>query len=181
MSKRVLVAYATKYGQTEKIADRIGAVLRESFDVEVCAVDQLKSDFDPQQYAAFVLGGGVYFGKHPKNLVKFVRSHALALATTPAAFFSVANAAGAPTEEAKQEVKGYLTRFSDASGWIPSVATAFPGSMPYSKYGFFTKWFMRRLAKKRGRDFDTSRDYEYTKWDAVEAFAREFGRTVSAQ
>ena len=33
---------------------------------------------------------------------------------------------------------------------------------------------MRRIVSKEGGDTDTSRDYEYTDWAAVDAFAREF-------
>jgi menaquinone-dependent protoporphyrinogen oxidase len=39
---------------------------------------------------------------------------------------------------------------------------------------------MRRIAAKHHSDVDTSRDYEYTDWDDVKAFAREFERRVLA-
>jgi menaquinone-dependent protoporphyrinogen oxidase len=33
---------------------------------------------------------------------------------------------------------------------------------------------MKRIARGATGDTDTSRDYEYTDWDAVETFARDF-------
>jgi menaquinone-dependent protoporphyrinogen oxidase len=35
---------------------------------------------------------------------------------------------------------------------------------------------MRRIVAKAGGDTDTSRDYEYTDWNQVRGFARDFGR-----
>lgn len=40
---------------------------------------------------------------------------------------------------------------------------------------------MKLIAKRHGRPIDTSQDYDYTDWDAVEAFAREFAASVEAR
>jgi menaquinone-dependent protoporphyrinogen IX oxidase len=45
----------------------------------------------------------------------------------------------------------------------------------YRMYSFFTRWTMKKNAKKGGLPTDTSRNHEFTVWDAVghsaEAFA----------
>ena len=38
---------------------------------------------------------------------------------------------------------------------------------------------MRRIVAKAGGDTDTTRDYEYTDWDDLWAFARAFGRRLT--
>jgi menaquinone-dependent protoporphyrinogen oxidase len=38
---------------------------------------------------------------------------------------------------------------------------------------------MRRISRKEGGDTDTSRDYEYTDWAAVDRFAAEFADEVA--
>ena len=38
---------------------------------------------------------------------------------------------------------------------------------------------MRRIAKKAGAETDTSRDYEYTDWVALDRFVEEFGEEIS--
>jgi menaquinone-dependent protoporphyrinogen oxidase len=48
------------------------------------------------------------------------------------------------------------------------------GALPYSKYNFFIRFIMRRIAAQAGGDVDTSRDYEYTDWGAVDRFASQF-------
>ena len=49
----------------------------------------------------------------------------------------------------------------------------------YRQYNFFMRWVMKRIAAKAGGDTDTSRDYEYTDWNDVRAFAGQFGRMVT--
>jgi menaquinone-dependent protoporphyrinogen oxidase len=44
----------------------------------------------------------------------------------------------------------------------------------YTKYNFLKRGLMKSITKKQGGDIDTSRDFIYTDWDAVDAFAREF-------
>ena len=39
---------------------------------------------------------------------------------------------------------------------------------------------MRLLMKRDGHPTDTSRDYDYTDWDAVERLGREFGALVGS-
>ena len=50
--------------------------------------------------------------------------------------------------------------------------------MPYSKYNIFLRLLMQFIARVAGGDPDTSRDYEYTDWRAVEAFAAGFAERV---
>ncbi|TAL26416.1 MAG: flavodoxin, partial [Nitrospirae bacterium] len=57
MDNKILVAYATKYGATAEIAEKIGQVLRDAgFSVDVMIVHSIK-DFD--SYDAVVLGSAV--------------------------------------------------------------------------------------------------------------------------
>jgi len=54
----VLVAYATKHGSTQGIAERIAATLRAGrLDVDL---EQVTAAVDPACYEAFVIGSAVY-------------------------------------------------------------------------------------------------------------------------
>ena len=37
---------------------------------------------------------------------------------------------------------------------------------------------MKRIAREKGNDTDTSRDFDYTDWDGVRRFAEEFLTTL---
>ena len=51
------------------------------------------------------------------------------------------------------------------------------GALPFTKYGWLKRLVMLRIARKQlGTDLDTRRDYEYTDWKDVRAFARDFSQ-----
>jgi menaquinone-dependent protoporphyrinogen oxidase len=78
MDGQVLVAYATKYGATGEIAEKIGQVLRQAgLDADVLPVEQV-SDLTP--YKGVVLGSAVYIGRWRKEAVKFLRTNEKMLA-----------------------------------------------------------------------------------------------------
>jgi menaquinone-dependent protoporphyrinogen oxidase len=52
------------------------------------------------------------------------------------------------------------------------------GALLYRKYGFLKRWIMKRIVARAGGDTDTSRDYEYTDWNDMRAFAKEFLQLV---
>lgn len=74
MSK-ILVAYASKHGSTEEIAQVIGDGLRSSgHQVDVLDVNQIQS---LRAYQVLVLGSAVYSGHWMKEALNFLRTHHL--------------------------------------------------------------------------------------------------------
>ena len=86
MEAPVLVAYATKYGATAEIAEKIGEVLREAgLQTDVMAAAKV-TDLIP--YQAVVLGSAVYMGKWRDEAAKFLEDNEKALAERPVWLFS---------------------------------------------------------------------------------------------
>jgi menaquinone-dependent protoporphyrinogen oxidase len=82
----VLVAYATKHGSTEQIAETIGRELRlRGLDADVLSVGEIE---DVAPYDAVVLGSAVYVGHWLSNARAFVKEHACKLADRPTWLFS---------------------------------------------------------------------------------------------
>jgi menaquinone-dependent protoporphyrinogen oxidase len=94
----VLVAYASKYGATEQIAEHIAETLRTSGVDAVArpvrAVDDLAG------YDAFVVGSAIYFGSWLKEATAFVRKRQAVLASRPVWLFS-SGPIGAQTTDAE--------------------------------------------------------------------------------
>ncbi len=66
MDAQVLVAYATKYGTTAEIAEKITEVLRQAgLRTDVLPADRV-GDLNP--YRAVVLGSAVYIGMWRKDM-----------------------------------------------------------------------------------------------------------------
>ncbi len=82
----VLVAYASKYGATREIAERIAEELRSAgHGVEARSV---KAAGDLAGYEAFVIGSAVYFGHWLKEAAEFVRRNRAVLVDRPVWLFS---------------------------------------------------------------------------------------------
>jgi len=86
MNGKVLVAYASKYGATAEIAEKIGEVLRQAgLQADVLSVERV-GDLAP--YGAIVLGSAVYMGQWRKEAVAFLETNEPALAARPVWLFS---------------------------------------------------------------------------------------------
>jgi menaquinone-dependent protoporphyrinogen oxidase len=86
MKGLVLVAYATKYGATAGIAEKIGQLLVESgVGAEVLPAEGV-GDLAP--YTAVVLGSAVYAGQWRKQAAEFLQANEKALAQLPVWIFS---------------------------------------------------------------------------------------------
>jgi menaquinone-dependent protoporphyrinogen oxidase len=86
---KVLVAYATRHGATQGIADRIATVLRSrGLPVDLRSVAEIDRADRLTDYDAFVVGGAAYFGRWLKEASSFVRAHAAVLDDHPTWLFS---------------------------------------------------------------------------------------------
>jgi len=170
---RVLVIYASTHGHTGKIAARIAAVLgSEGHRVDLRG-DVAASDPLPHEYDLTIAGASIHAGRHPAAFADWARRHAVVLNMMPSAFFSVCLAVAEDTDQTHATAHGYLDDFEDRTGWLPRVRTTFAGALQYREYGLPTRMAMQVMMRRGHHPADIGRDYDYTDWDAVEAFARE--------
>ena len=111
--RTLAVLYATREGQTRRIAQHIATKLRtREFLVDVVDVGrELPANFDPARYAAVAVAAPVHVGKHERAMVKFVKAHRTALERIPSTFLSVSlSEAGA--EDAGVSIRAEGTRGS---------------------------------------------------------------------
>jgi menaquinone-dependent protoporphyrinogen oxidase len=179
MSK-ILIASASTHGHTAKIASCIAEVLRsEGHDVDVHD-DVAATDPSPAGYDAVIVGASIHAGRHQQPLVQWARRHGTSLTMTPSAFFSVSMTAAEDTDEARERARGYLDDFEEHTDWTPRLRTSFGGALQYREYGFMTRLIVRAISKHEGRPTDTKRDYDFTDWGAVTAFARTCAKLPAA-
>jgi len=173
---RILVLYSTYDGQTARIAERVASVLQRSgHAARLRAADAVSGDDSAAAGEiaaadAIVVGAAIRYGHHSRELEKLVRAHAPALSGRPNAFFSVCLSAGGPGAK-PVAARAYIEDFCRAARWQPGEVASFAGALQYSKYNPFIRFMMRLIVGFAGGETDTSRDYEYTDWAAVERFA----------
>lgn len=182
--KRVGVFYATREGQAKKVAERVaGALIARALEVAVHEVRDDDSALVLTESDAAVLVASVHMGKHEPEMVTFVKRHKEELEAKPAAFLSVcmaeaaacdANAPAQVRETAAETVRTQLATFLDATKWHPAEVHSVAGALLYTHYNVLVRWVMKQIAKREARPIDTSRDYEYTDWASLDAFAERF-------
>lgn len=176
---KVLVIYASTEGHTKKIAEYIAQKLRdEHHEVELVSGNNMNNEPKLETFDGLIIGASVHMGTHPENLKIFAKQHIDVLKQKQTAFFSVCMMARNPLPEKQQEARKYVQDFIKETGWEPNIHQIFAGAIKYSKYGFLMKMVMKRIAKKEGADTDTSKDYEYTDWNAVTEFANRFANSL---
>ncbi|HEV8548021.1 MAG TPA: flavodoxin domain-containing protein [Polyangiaceae bacterium] len=177
----VLIVYATKEGQTGKIVRRLAETLHgEGHFVTLHDAEHPAAALDLTRFHAIVLGGPIHAGGYPRAVVRFARLHRALLERVPSAFFSVGLAIASRTSDGRAQTLQIVEKFVERTGWRPKRIELIAGALPYSKYNVLTRFVMRRISAKEGGDTDTSRDYEYTDWAAVDRFARELVTRVAA-
>jgi len=160
MDRKILVTYASKYGATAEIAEKIGEVLRHAgLQADVLPIDGIR---DLNSYQAVILGCAVYIGSWPKEAAAFLQANEKTLADRPFWLFS-----SGPTGEgdAAELVNGW--RMPSALKPVidriqPRDVAVFHGHINPGKINFMEKWAIKSIVKKPFGDF---RD-----WDAIVAW-----------
>lgn len=174
--RTVLIIFATREGQTAKVAQRICDHLYKA-DIDLQLVDAGDSkrvdDIDLSSVDLIVCGASMHVGRLESEIVDFINRNKDQIEAKPRSFFLVLLSAATKDPELRRKWlsdaankmnKQLNVRFDDCE----MVA----GALAYSKYSMPTKWVMRRIAKLAREATDTSRNYEYTDWNQVDRYAR---------
>jgi len=180
---RAAVFYATREGQAERVAERVASDLRaRSVAVDVIAVKDVRGTIDWRAYQQAFVIASVHAGHHEKEMTAFVRRSKNELTLLQAAFLSLTlSQAGAEMpanslverQTAHEDALRMIYDFARETGWHPARILTVAGALMYSRYNFFMKFIMKRIAHKAGFDGPTSRDYEFTNWPDVDRFVAE--------
>lgn len=176
---KVLIVYGTTDGHTKKVAEAIAkTVTAEGCEADLVLAQEAKPEQRPNMYDAVIVAASLHQQGYQKAVRRWVRRHADALNRKPGAFVSVCLGVLEKRPVVQTALREILKRFYDESGWHPRTTEIVAGAIPYTRYGFIKKWVMRHIARKAGGGTDTTRDYEYTDWAALESFARGFASTL---
>lgn len=157
MSKRILIAYASKAGSTADTAARMGETLaKRGLAVDVMPANKAA---DVAAYDAVILGSGIMAGKPQPDALKFVEVNKSALQGKPFHAFYHCLALEKDTPENRKTAETY----KDAVRAVlaPKSDAVFAGAMDPSKLGFFEKTIMKAMKAPTG---------DFRKWDEINAW-----------
>ncbi len=159
MSKKILVAYASKAGSTSEVADFIGKTLADKG--AVADVKQLKNIRDITGYQAVVIGSAIRAGRLLPEAVDFVKHYKADLQKTPVAYFIVCMTMKDNTEENRKKADSFLDPLRNEIA--PVSVGLFAGKMDYSKLGFASRSVVKHMVKVPEGDFRN--------WDSIKKWA----------
>jgi menaquinone-dependent protoporphyrinogen oxidase len=173
---KILVTSHSGEGQTTKIAQRIGAVLRD-LGVETEVRDAADAP-SPEGFDGVVVGDSIHLGRHSRALTRWLTKHRAVLAGLPVALFQVSMASAGSDEAHTAEADKHVQQLLQRTGVHPDRIATFAGALRYSQYGWVTRRVMRSIARREGNDTDMTHDHEYTDWSAVDEFAEDVSVVV---
>jgi menaquinone-dependent protoporphyrinogen oxidase len=180
-TSKLLIVYATRGGQTEKIAWRLSRALEgRGHATELFDLARPGLGLDPEGVDAVVLCAPIYAQGYPRSALEFARCYSGLLARVPTAFVSVGLAIASKSGDGRAQTLPIVEKFLTRAGFRPARVELVAGALLYTRYGFLKRYVMRRIARAEGGDTDTSRNYEYTDWRRVDQFALEFARDVES-
>jgi menaquinone-dependent protoporphyrinogen oxidase len=167
MDKKVLVTYASKYGATAEIAEKIGEVLRQAgLQTDILPVKSIR---DLTQYNAVILGSAVYIGQWRKDAVKFLKANEKILAERPVWLFSSGPAGDGDPVELLQGWRFPSSLQPVADRIQPRDIAVFHGNVDMEKVNFIEKWMITNVKSPVG---------DYRDWDAITTWATSIVNTL---
>ena len=160
MDTQVLVTYATKYGATAEIAEKIGQVLGQAgLRTDVLPTDRVR---ELHSYKVVVLGSAVYIDRWRKEAATFLKANEKVLAEQLVWLFS-----SGPTGEGNpvELTKGW--HFPKALQPIadriqPRDIAVFHGAINMKKLNLIEKWMINNVKAPLG---------DFRDWDAITSWA----------
>jgi menaquinone-dependent protoporphyrinogen oxidase len=154
-TKSILLAYATRFGSTQEVAEAIAAVLREAgLNVDLQPMREVKS---LDRYDAVVLGVAIYNAKWHPDAHRFLSQHQVALGQRPVAIFALGPLS--TSDAAMQSSRRQLDKELEKYPWLkPVTVGVFVGKYDPRKPGL--GFFERLMPASDHRD-----------WNAIRAWA----------
>lgn len=174
--KNVLILYATREGQTEKIAHVLAEILKDNkLNVELLNAknNALLSTLNLNKFDYLVFGASMHAGGLESEMVSYINSRSSELREKSKSFFLVLLSAATAEPNLKKKWLADARAKMDKQLTVNFKNTEMiAGALAYSKYSWPMKWVMKKIAKQAGQDTDISKDYEYTDWQQVKRFAQ---------
>ena len=159
----ILIVYASKYGTTREVAERIAQRLQKSGrQAEVKSAGQVTHVGNPE---AVIVGSALYQGGWLPEATTFVRKNATALSRIPTWLFSVGPLANDVKDDEEQPIE--LAEFRDKIGETHHVV--FHGALNHSKLDRSDRMTMKGAGAVEG---------DFRNWDAIAAWADGIGNSI---
>ena len=166
-----LIIHSSTDGHTEKICRRIVSFLSNEKKIKIVSLKEAEK-INLSEFGEVIIGASIRYGKHSKELYKFIKINKDILDQKKTVFFSV-NVVARKAEKSSPETNPYIKKFLKISNWKPKKIEVFAGRVDYPNYGLIDKYAIKFIMFLTKGPTDTSRSFEFTDWEKVDNFAKE--------
>ena len=166
-----LIIYSSTDGHTERICRRIISFINNKKKTKIISLKEAIK-INLSEFNEVIIGASIRYGKHSKELYKFIKLNKNILDQKETVFFSV-NVVARKLEKNSPETNPYIKKFLKISGWKPKKIGVFAGKVDYPNYGLIDKYAIKFIMFLTKGPTDTSRSFEFTDWEKVDNFAKQ--------
>lgn len=163
MSENILIAYATRYGSTKEVAEKIAQIFNHSgFEVDVLPCKKVET---LESYQFIVIGAPYYIGSMLKDAKNFLLKNQDILSKKPVAFFALGPIGD--TEKEIKETQNQLDKELKQFPWFKPISTVmFGGKYNPEKLRLLDKFLtlppaspLHNLAANDARNWEDIKDW----------------------
>ena len=171
-AKRFLVTYASAYGSTKEMAERIGKSLcEEGNSVDIKWVNHVE---DVRDYDMVIVGGAIQYDTWLEEAQAFVKHHEESLSKIPLAYFFTCLTLASKSSKAQDQAEGYAQNIQSLTSLKPLDIQGFAGVLDYSKMSFVFRQVARAIFAVMG-----VKEGDYRDWKAVGLWSQKIQTLVS--
>ena len=168
MGNQVLVAYATKSGSTNGVAEAIGQVLADfGLSVDVQSVSNVKNI---DHYQAVIIGSATRMGRLLSEALNFAEKHKVALASKKTAYFTVCLTMQEDTPENREIVSASFKPLVQIKE--PLSLGLFSGKYDSSTVNFVMRAMLKKMKTPEG---------DFRDWEAIKTWSSELAVQLTGQ
>jgi menaquinone-dependent protoporphyrinogen oxidase len=190
LMKRVLIAYGTRFGSTEEVAEE----MRKALDGQDCEAHLLNTketkDSDwpsPKSFDGVLVGSSIKIMRWMKEPKRFLKKNRDILNGEDMPLGVFVSSMGAAFPESRQEILDKcISDVMEELGIKPDIHDAFGGVFDFSsssRMGFFDKQMAKVAAKGMAEDLeveiDTDAKNDFRDWNRIRSFAEEFRKLIT--
>lgn len=174
MQTKTIIIYSSVDGLTKKICQFIQEILIENNHcVDLFSISNFNKDF--VSYDKIIIASSIRYGKHNEEIEKLIGETYEFLNSKKSAFISV-NLVARKIEKSTAETNPYVIKFINSIAWNPTKVAVFAGTLNYMLYTFKDRILIKLIMLMTKGPTSSKMIIEYTDWNKVEGFAKEFAR-----
>jgi menaquinone-dependent protoporphyrinogen oxidase len=175
---RVLVVYASRYGATQGIAERIAASLHRQHHAP--SLQSVRDASDPAGYDAVIIGSATYYFHWMKPATNFLRHNRRALANRPVWLFSSGPLGTKQTDDRGRDMREFLEpkEIPEFQNIVePRDHQVFFGAFNPDRLGFTHRLIYKMPANRDNALFPPG---DFRNWPEIDAWAGTIAESLKS-